>query len=122
MPEEKAGESGASARLFEIARNLECKIDFSDDAQNKVSPVFSLDEMLSKLIGLLVYCGASVPIHSFPPYQRVHADVEFWKKHLIEPAPEEQKPEAPALDPPCDPAAEPPADAQKETEPPKPEG
>ena len=40
-----------------------------------------MNSMVSKFAALLVYAGHTVPPSVFlPPYNRVHADIEYWKK------------------------------------------
>ena len=53
-----------------------------DEVTQKVEPHFDLNSAISKLLALMVYSSITVPASIAPPYNRVHADVEFWKSRL----------------------------------------
>ena len=72
--------------------------------QGRVLPVYDVNGIISKMVALLVYSGLSVPSTFGPPYNRVHADIEWWKKFFeAVPAP------LPALEPLAEQPAEQPA-------------
>ena len=52
--------------------------------EGKVRPSFNVDAVISKMIALFVYSGLNVPSSFAPPYNRVHADVEWWKNKFNE--------------------------------------
>lgn len=53
--------------------------------EGRVIPAFNVDAIVSKTIAFLVFCGINIPPASMlPPYNRVHADVEWWKKRIAE--------------------------------------
>lgn len=59
------------------------------EQENKLIAHYDINAVVSKFIGLLVYSGLNVPTQVFtPPYNRVHADVEYWKNKFLA---EEQK-------------------------------
>lgn len=68
--------------LLVVAEALKADVRMEPGKDGKVYPQISIDELVSKLLALLVFCGANVPSHFAPAYNRVHADVEFWKKEL----------------------------------------
>ena len=39
---------------------------------------------MSKILALMVYSGITVPSTFAPGYNRVHADVEFWKQFFVD--------------------------------------
>lgn len=65
-----------------ISDALDVPIGFAEDKddQNKVIPVFDVNGFFSKLVALCVYSGFGVPSTFAPAYNRVHADIEFFKK------------------------------------------
>lgn len=67
-----------------ISKYLETEITLIEDPNNnnRVTPHYDMNGAVSKLIALFVYCGMNVPNSFAPPYNRVHADVEFWKKYF----------------------------------------
>lgn len=70
------------AIFIELSQILDVEIKFEPDPSNdqKVSPVIDVASVLSKFMALMVYVGWSVPVNCMPPYNRVHADIEYWKK------------------------------------------
>lgn len=48
----------------------------------KVKPEFDINGTISKLVALTVYCGMNVPTSFAPSYNRVHADIEYWKQRF----------------------------------------
>lgn len=62
------------------------KIEFVQDGedQGKVIPAFDINAILSKMVGLCVFSGLSVPSSFAPTYNRVNADIEWWKKTMAE--------------------------------------
>ena len=73
---------------------LEVEVKFSQDGndQNLVHPVYDVNEMLSRLVGLFVLTGLHVPVSFAPSYNNVHANVEFWKESIKKQT--EQNPES----------------------------
>lgn len=60
--------------------DVEVKVSAGEEGQ-KVEPAFDVNSIVSKFAALLVFSGHTVPPGAFlPPYNRVHADVEYWKK------------------------------------------
>lgn len=51
----------------------------ADGPEGRLMPYFDINGINSKITALMVYVGANIQPVS-PPYNRVHADVEFWKK------------------------------------------
>jgi len=78
-------ESDSPAKiLIEISKLLGIEIRFEPEGKDsqKISPMIDVNSILSKFMALLVYIGWGVPINIMPPYNRVHADVEYWKKQF----------------------------------------
>ena len=48
----------------------------------KAKPAFDINGAISKIVALSVYCGMNVPASFGPAYNRVHADVEYWKQRF----------------------------------------
>lgn len=88
-------------KLVSISDALEVKVEFvtNEANANVVHPAFNPDAMISKLLALLVYSGVSVPSTFAPGYNRVHADVEFWKAYIAEKTKPEEPPSCPSEDP-----------------------
>lgn len=59
----------------------EVRLDAPVDG-GKAKPAFDINGAISKLVALSVYCGMNVPNSFAPSYNRVHADVEYWKKRF----------------------------------------
>ena len=69
--------------LFKVSDALGVKIELKDEEEGKrLSPVFDSQAIVSKFMALMVYCGWNTPVFFAPPYNRVHADVEWWKSQL----------------------------------------
>lgn len=68
---------------------VEVKIVDDPKEQGKAVPAHNIDAIISKMMALFVFCGFNVPSSFAPAYNRVHADVEWWKQHF------EAKPETP---------------------------
>ena len=84
--------------LFKMSDVFHVPVQFLDGDDMKVNPAFDVNAMVSKFVGLMVYGGVDVPSAFAPSYMRVHADVDFWKRHFEElknKAEESAKPEAP---------------------------
>lgn len=60
------------------------EITFVQDTQDqgRVIPAYDVNGIFSKMIALCVYSSLNVPSTFAPPYNRVHADIEWWKKHF----------------------------------------
>lgn len=68
--------------LRKISDALDVPVDLlpmDGGPEGKVMPYFDINGMKSKLEALMVYVGMNAQPVS-PPYMRVHADVEYWKK------------------------------------------
>ena len=90
--------------FIELCNLLDVEVRFEADPRDgqKVSPVIAVTAMLSKIMAIMVYVGWSVPAHCVPPYNRVHADVEYWKKKFETKQKEEEKPsEEQKIEPPA---------------------
>lgn len=81
-------------RIFSgISELLGVEIEMRANEGEKLKPHFNLDAIISKFLALMTYCGWNVPSAGIlPSYNRVHADVEFWRKKFeveaaAEPAP-----------------------------------
>ena len=70
--------------LVKICDLMEAEVQLVADENNegKVTPHLDINGAISKLMALLVYCGMNVPVDFGPSYNRVHADVEYWKKRF----------------------------------------
>lgn len=68
--------------FMKISEALDVPVEFASHQETqKVKPHFDINAMVSKMTALLVYCGLNVPLSSVAPtYNRVHADVEYWKR------------------------------------------
>ena len=109
-------------KLTKVSDAREVPVNFvaSEKEANHVKPAYNPDDMISKLIAILVFSGVNIPITFAPPYNRVHADVEFWKRFMAasqtvselapEPATETQP------EPAAEPQPEPPAESQPQPE------
>lgn len=63
---------------------IEVKFSPNNEDQGKVNPVYDINGILSKMIALFVFSGLNVPTTFPPPYNRVHADIEWWKKEMLQ--------------------------------------
>jgi hypothetical protein len=61
---------------------LHVPIDFKQvlEEEGIVVPAYDVNAIISKQLALFVYAGLNVPNSFAPPYNRVHADVEWWKQ------------------------------------------
>lgn len=75
---------------------IEVKFTPDPQDQGRVIPAYDVNAILSKMIALFVFSGLSVPSSFAPPYNRVHADVEWWKKYMAEATAEPAAPAAAA--------------------------
>lgn len=85
MPENTI-QATTDEKIHEIFKTISKALDvpvelIAEGEDNKVVPYFDVNAITSKYFALLVYIGANVPATP-PPYNRVHADVEFWKNKL----------------------------------------
>lgn len=66
--------------LTAVSHALDVPIELiAEGPAGKLMPYFDINAMNSKLAALMVYVGANIqPV--CPPYNRVHADIEYWKK------------------------------------------
>lgn len=66
--------------LTKVSEALDVKVELvADGPDGKLMPYFDVNAMHSKIAALMVFVGANVqPL--CPPYNRVHADIEYWKK------------------------------------------
>ena len=78
------GENQVGGRIVAVAQALAAEVQFEEAPDGKLSPRVSVDEIISKFVALLVYGGATIGPLFLPNYNRVHADVEFWKKTISE--------------------------------------
>lgn len=70
-----------NAILILVSNTLDTEVVLVADETNKTVPNFDVNGFVSKLIALFVYAGLNVPTSSLtPPYNKIHADVEYWKK------------------------------------------
>ena len=78
---EKSTEERINQLLSEVSKLFDVEVALIADPQNenKVTYHFDMNAVVSKMIALWVYCGFNVPSSFAPPYNRVHADIEFWK-------------------------------------------
>ena len=92
MPDETSPETISEKRstdeqiqeIFAVICDLtgaEVRLDSASDG-GKVKPAFDLNGAISKIVALSVYCGMNVPNDFGPSYNRVHADVEYWKQRF----------------------------------------
>lgn len=66
--------------LTAVSHALDVEIQLvADGPEGRLMPYFDINAMNSKLAALMVYVGANIQPVS-PPYNRVHADVEYWKR------------------------------------------
>ena len=81
---EKSTDQIVQDKLTAISDALEVPVQFAANEAdaNVVRPAYNPDAIISKLLALLVFSGISVPSTFAPGYNRVHADIEFWKKYM----------------------------------------
>lgn len=74
-------------KLIALSDIMGVPVQFAPDEseQGKMRPVYDVNGILSKMLALFVYCGMSVAANCAPPYNRVHADIEWWKKEFATP-------------------------------------
>lgn len=53
-----------------------------DSEKGKLLPRCDINCTISRYLALLVYMGLNVPNNIAPPYNRVHADIEYWRKRF----------------------------------------
>lgn len=71
--------------MNDISKILDIEVTMLADDEQKLFPNWDVSAMLSKFLALCVYAGWNVPPTSIlVAYNRVHADVEFWKKKMEE--------------------------------------
>lgn len=91
--------------LREISELLDVKIEFHPlkEDQGRVVPSYDVNGIISKLVALMIFSGLNVPSSFAPSYNRVHADIEWWKIKMSElekvEAPAEAVKEVPAAEP-----------------------
>lgn len=54
----------------------------TSEDQGIVIPAYDVNAIISKMIALFVFSGLNVPSSFAPPYNRVHADIEWWKQQM----------------------------------------
>lgn len=75
--------------FLSVSSALKSDVQFVSPVEGeKVTPLFDINGIISKLVALMVYSGMVVPSSFAPAFNRVHADVEFWKKTLEQQAAE----------------------------------
>lgn len=92
MPDETSETQSAETRSPEEQINeifsIVCDITHSEvrlepgKEGEQAKPSFDINGAISKLVALSVYCGLNVTASFGPSYNRVHADVEFWKQYF----------------------------------------
>lgn len=99
-----------------ISEMLGVDIRFQNTPTGPVSPLIDINNVISKLTALMVYVGWSVPSNISPPFSRVHADVEYWKKVFNQD--DKDKPETSApVEAPTEPPTEQPAEPETTEQP-----
>jgi hypothetical protein len=110
-------EAAVQQILTTISRALDVTVHLRPSPeQGRMAPHYDVVAILSKLLALFVYTGLHVP-YAFPPaYNRVHADVDFWRRRLEGSlmTPEQEPIPVPAAEPTIAPAPEPVAPATPE--------
>lgn len=73
-------------KLVKVSDALEVDVKFvvSAEDEGKADPQFDPNAIISKLLALFVFAGLTVPSNMAPAYNRVHADIEFWKRKFEE--------------------------------------
>lgn len=74
-----------------VSDMMDVKFELVSVEDNRLEPMFDVDAIVSKFMALLVYSGLNVPSSFAPPYNRVHADIEFWKKRFESDKPKEEQ-------------------------------
>lgn len=72
--------------MTELSNIMGVKIEFAADPedQGRALPVYNIDAVVSKMLAFFVFTGLTVPSSFAPPYNRVHADIEWWKSQMAE--------------------------------------
>ena len=66
-----------------LSEALRTKVEFASGGEGQpIKPYFDINALISKIVALMVYSGMTVPSSFAPAFNRVHADVEFWKKEF----------------------------------------
>lgn len=60
------------------------EVKFEEGDQGRLQPIFDFNAIISKLFAVMVFCGITMNVSGLPPYNRVHADVEWWKSRFKE--------------------------------------
>jgi HSP90 family molecular chaperone len=71
--------------LKEISDLMGVPIQFhqaAEEDQGRVIPAYDVNAIISKMIALFVFSSVNVPSSFAPAYNRVHADVEWWKTQM----------------------------------------
>ena len=74
---------------------VEIQFKMDEEDQGRMIPAYNIDAVISKMLALFVFSGLNVSSSFAPPYNRVHADIEWWKNKFSE-AQEVKSEEAPA--------------------------
>lgn len=78
--------------FLSVSSALKSDVQFATVSEGeRVIPLFDINGVISKLVALMVYSGMVVPSSFAPAFNRVHADIEFWKK-TFEQNPSEEQP------------------------------
>ena len=78
---EQQKEDELHKRLGQISKILDIEVTMIASGEDqKVVPHYNVDATFSKYLALLIYAGLTVPVGFAPHYNRVHADIEYWKK------------------------------------------
>lgn len=86
VAEEKRSVDDRIQEIFSVICDItgsDIKLEAAADG-GKAKPAFDINGAISKIVALSVYCGMNVPASFGPAYNRVHADVEYWKKRFQE--------------------------------------
>ena len=79
---EKSQETPSSIMIV-VSQTLETEVKFKEPSEGQeIQPGFDVEGIISKMLALLIYSGLYVPVNFQPPYNRVHADIEYWKKRF----------------------------------------
>ena len=116
--------------LVKLSEAMGVAVMFQSAETGPVTPTIDINAIISKLVALMVYVGWSVPANISPPFNRVNADMEYWKKAFAqddpdkEPAKESEKeplpednPDEPAPEKQDQPADQPKPEAEPEVAP-----
>lgn len=55
-----------------------------EEDQGRVVPIYDVNAILSKIVALMVFSGHPFPATFAPSYNRVHADIEWWKQEMAQ--------------------------------------